>query len=66
MRTLNQQEVQSVAGAGILTSTLSTAVQAGKALGTGFVALGSAAATAGKIVATPVVKVGVSVIKILI
>jgi hypothetical protein len=66
MRTLNTQEVQSVAGAGILTSTLSTAVQAGKALGTGVVALGSAAATAGKIVATPVVKVGVSVIKILV
>ncbi len=66
MRTLNQQEVQSVAGAGILTTTLSTTVQAGKALGTGVVALGSAAASAGKIVATPLLKVGVSVFKILI
>jgi hypothetical protein len=59
MRTLQTQEIKSVAGAGILTSTLSTGFQAGSALLKGV-------ATAGTLVAKPLVNVGVKVIKILI
>jgi hypothetical protein len=59
MRTLQTQEVKSVAGAGILTSTLSTGYQAGSALVGGL-------ATAGTIVAKPLVSAGVKVIKFLI
>ncbi len=49
MRTLNTQELKTVAGAGLITGTLSTAVHAGAAIGNGL-------ATAGKIVLVPVVK----------
>jgi hypothetical protein len=59
MRTLQTQEIKSVAGAGILTSTLSTGISAGKALVGGMV-------SAGTIVAKPLVSVGTKVIKILI
>jgi hypothetical protein len=59
MRTLNQKEVQAVAGAGILTSTLTTGYNAGAALVGGF-------ASAGKIVATPLIKVGTALFKVLI
>jgi hypothetical protein len=59
MRTLHTQEIKSVAGAGILSTTLSTGYQAGSALVRGM-------ATAGTIVAKPLVNVGVKVIKILI
>jgi hypothetical protein len=59
MRTLQTQEVKSVAGAGILTSTLVTGVKAGSALVNGV-------ATAGTIVAKPLVSAGVKVIKFLI
>jgi hypothetical protein len=59
MRQLQTQEIKSVAGAGILTSTLSTGYQAGSALVRGM-------ATAGTIVAKPVVKLGTAVFKILI
>jgi hypothetical protein len=59
MRTLNQKEVQAVAGAGILTSTVTTGYNAGVALFGGL-------ASAGKIVATPVVKLGTALFKVLI
>jgi hypothetical protein len=59
MRQLQTQEIKSVAGAGILTSTVSTGVQAGKALVSGMV-------SAGAIVAKPLVSLGTSVIKILV
>jgi len=59
MRQLQIQEIKSVAGAGILTSTVSTGVQAGKALVSGMV-------SAGTIVAKPLVSLGTSVIKILV
>lgn len=59
MRTLNTQEVKRVAGAGLITGTLSTAVHAG-------VAIGSGLASAGKIVLVPVVKGTVNVFKFLI
>ncbi|MEY2842716.1 MAG: hypothetical protein RI920_753 [Pseudomonadota bacterium] len=59
MRQLQTQEIKSVAGAGILSSTLSTGYQAGSALLRGVT-------TAGAIVAKPLVNVGVKVIKVLI
>ena len=59
MRTLQTQEIKSVAGAGIITSTLSTGMAAGKALVGGMV-------QAGAIVAKPVVNLGTTVIKILV
>ncbi len=59
MRTLQKTEVAAVAGAGLLTSTLSTAVQAGTAVTKGLV-------QAGAIVARPVVSVATSVLKALI
>jgi hypothetical protein len=59
MRTLQKTEVAAVSGAGLLTSTLSTAVQAGSALTRGLV-------QAGTIVARPVVRGTVNVLKFLI
>ncbi len=59
MRTLQTQEIKAVAGAGILTSTLSTGLSAGKALVGGMV-------KAGAIVAKPVVQTGTAIIKVLI
>jgi hypothetical protein len=59
MRQLQTREIKSVAGAGILSTTLSTGYQAGSALVRGMTA-------AGTIVAKPLVNVGVKVIKILI
>jgi hypothetical protein len=59
MRTLQTQEIKSVAGAGIITSTVSTGAAAGKALVGGMI-------SAGTIVAKPLVSLGTSVIKILI
>lgn len=59
MRTLNTQEVKTVSGAGLITGTLSTAVRAGAAVGSGLV-------NAGKIVGAPLVQGTVAVLKFLI
>jgi hypothetical protein len=59
MRQLQSQEVKSVAGAGILTSTLVTGSQAGAALVGGL-------ASAGTIVAKPLISLGTTVFKILV
>jgi hypothetical protein len=59
MRQLQSQEVKSVAGAGILTSTLVTGYQAGAALVGGL-------ASAGTIVAKPLISLGTTVFKILV
>ncbi len=59
MRQLNTQEVQAVAGAGLITGTLGTAVKAGAAVGKGLV-------QAGVIVAKPVVAGTVNLFKFLI
>ena len=66
MRDIHKQETRVVSGAGLLTTTLNTAVASGSALGSGFMALGSSALTAGKIAATPLVNMGTAVAKILI
>lgn len=70
MRQLNTQEVQTVAGAGLLTSTLGTAIRtgaaAGKAVGSGVVALGKGTAQAGAIVVRPLATGAVTVLRILI
>lgn len=59
MRTLQQNEVHAVSGAGVLTSVVKTGVQAGAALGQGFY---SAAVIVGK----PLVSGVVNVIKFLV
>ncbi len=59
MRTLQKTEVASVSGAGLITSTLSTGIRAGAAVGKGLV-------QAGAIVARPVVSATTSVLKFLI
>lgn len=70
MRQLNTQEVQNVAGAGLLTTalvnTFNTTVAAGTAAGAGLVAAGAGLASAGAIVLTPVVTGTVKAIKFLI
>jgi len=70
MRQLHTQEIQSVAGAGLLTSTLTatiqTGAQAGAALGQGLVAAGQGLANAGAIVAKPLVAGTVNLLKFLI
>jgi len=59
MRQLQTQEVKAVSGAGVLTSTVVTGAQAGKALLSGFT-------QAGTIVAKPLASATVSVLKFLI
>ena len=59
MQQLNQKQVQQVAGAGILTTTVKTGAQAGAALATGLY-------NAGVIVGTPLVKTGSALLKVLI
>jgi hypothetical protein len=59
MRTLQQTEINSVSGAGLLTTAVTTAVRAGAAVGNGLV-------QAGTIVFTPVVTTAVKLIKFLI
>jgi hypothetical protein len=59
MRTLQQKEIQTVSGAGVLTSVLSTGVRAGAALGQGLW-------SATTIVAKPLISGTVSVLRFLI
>ncbi|MEY4767155.1 MAG: hypothetical protein RI907_3828 [Pseudomonadota bacterium] len=59
MRQLQNQEVKTVAGAGVLTATLTTGAQAGMALVGGM-------AQAGAIVAKPLVQAGTAIFKFLI
>lgn len=59
MRQLQNQEVKSVSGAGLLTSAIKTGAQAGAAVGNGLL-------TAGVIVGKPLVKGAVNVIKFVI
>jgi hypothetical protein len=59
MQQLNAKQVQQVAGAGILTTTVKTGAQAGAALATGLY-------NAGVIAGTPVVKATTTVLKVLI
>lgn len=70
MRQLHTQEIQSVTGAGLLTSvlgsTIQTGAQAGAALGQGLLAAGQGVATAGAIVAKPLVAGTVNLLKFLI
>lgn len=70
MRQLNNTEVQSVAGAGLLTSgllgTIRVAAAAGTAAGSGLVAAGTGLVTAGAIVAKPLVTGTVNLFKFLI
>lgn len=70
MRELHTQEIQSVAGAGLLTNvvvgTVQTAAQAGAAAGQGLLAAGEGLATAGAIVAKPLVTGTVNLLKFLI
>jgi hypothetical protein len=70
MRQLKNNEIASVSGAGLLTSvattTVTTGVAAGTALGNGFVALGKGTAQAGAIVAQPLASATVKLLKFLI
>lgn len=59
MRTLQQTDIKSVSGAGVLTSVLSTTVRAGAAVGKGLF-------EAGTIVVKPVVSGTLSVLRFLI
>jgi len=59
MRTLQQKEIHTVSGAGVLTSVLSTGVRAGAAIGNGLV-------SATTIVARPLVSATGKVLRFLI
>ncbi|RZL12087.1 MAG: hypothetical protein EOP40_00240 [Rubrivivax sp.] len=70
MRQLHTQEIQSVNGAGLLTSvlvsTVQTGAQAGAAAGQGLLAAGQGLASAGAIIAKPLVTGTVNLLKFLI
>lgn len=59
MRQLNQNEVKTVAGAGLLTNALSTTIAASSAVGTGLI-------TGGTILFTPVLTGAVNLLKFII
>jgi hypothetical protein len=66
MRQLQTQEVQSVSGAGLLISAVTTGAQAGAAAGEGLLAAGKGLIKAGVIVGKPLATGAVNVIKFLI
>jgi hypothetical protein len=66
MRQLQNNEINAVSGAGLLTSAVKTGAQAGAAAGQGLVAAGKGLFQAGSILAAPLVAGGKAVIRILI